>query len=120
MNKATKAALLSGLVFPGVGHLYLRRWVTGALLAGIASYALYTMVSVVLRVARDVAREVESGAVAANVEALTQRVAQQMSGSEQATSIASWVLLTCWITGIVGAYLQGRRETSDGSKSLLR
>ena len=110
MKKATKAALLSGLVFPGLGHLYLKRWVTGALLAGVTTYAVYTIVSVMLRVTRDIARQIESGAVSANVETITQLVEQQLAGSEQATSIASWVLLGCWIIGIVGAYLQGRLQ----------
>lgn len=110
MKKATKAALLSALVFPGLGHLYLKRWVTGALLAGVTSYAAYTMVSVVLRVTRDVARQIESGVVSANLETVTRLVEQQLAGSEQAAGIASWVVLGCWVVGIVGAYLQGRMQ----------
>jgi TM2 domain-containing membrane protein YozV len=119
MKKATKAALLSGLVFPGLGHLYLKRWLTGALLAGVAAYAVYTIASVVLRVTRDVTRQIESGAVPADIETLTQLVAQQLSGSEQATSFASTVLMGCWVVGLVGAYFQGRlqdrRDAPSGS-----
>ena len=118
MKKATKAALLSGLVFPGVGHLYLRRWVTGIVLSGVAAYSFYTIVAVVLRVTREVARQVETGAVAADVGSLTAVVAQQLSGSEQAINVARMAYLACWILGIVGAYLQGRlqdrRESPDG------
>jgi hypothetical protein len=110
MKRATKAALLSALVFPGAGHLYLKRWLTGALLAGIAAYAVYTIASVMLRVTRDIARQIESGAVSADVETLTLLVTQQLSGSEQATNIASTVFIGCWIIGMVGAYLQGRLQ----------
>lgn len=110
MNKATKAALLSALVFPGAGHLYLKRWVTGVLLAGVAAYAIYTIASVMLRVTRDIARQIESGAASADVETLTQLVTQQLSGSEQATNMATTVLIGCWVIGIVGAYLQGRLQ----------
>lgn len=110
MNKATKAALLSALVFPGAGHLYLKRWLTGALLAGVAVYAVYTIASVMLRVTRHIARQVESGAVSADVETLTQLVTQQLSDSEQATDMATTVLIGCWVIGIVGAYLQGRLQ----------
>lgn len=110
MKKATKAALLSALVFPGVGHFYLKRWLTGALLAGVAAYAVYTIASVMLRVTRNVAAEVESGAVSADLGTLTQLVTQQLSGTEQATNSASTVLVGCWVIGIVGAYLQGRLQ----------
>lgn len=119
MRKATKAALLSGLVFPGLGHLYLKRWVTGIVLAGVAAYSLYTIVSVLMRVTRHVVLQVESGRVDADIESLTAVVAQQLSGSEHATNIATTVLMGCWIVGVVGAYLHGRlqdkRELEAGS-----
>ena len=83
---------------------------TGALLAGVTSYAIYTIASVVLRVTRDIVRQIESGAVSPDVETITRLVEQQLAGSEQATSIASWVLLGCWVVGIAGAYLQGRLQ----------
>ena len=110
MTRATKAALLSALVFPGLGHLYLKRWVTGVVLAGVAGFALSTIVSIVQRVTREVARQVESGAVGADVYSLTTMVTQQMHGSEQAANVASTALLACWLIGIVGAYLQGRLQ----------
>lgn len=108
MKKATKAALLSALVFPGCGHLYLKRWLTGVVLVGIAGYAIYRITSVILGVTRAVLQQVESGAVVGDIDTITRLVTQQMSGSEQATSVASTALLACWILGIVGAYWQGR------------
>lgn len=110
MKKATKAALLSALVFPGLGHLYLRRWVTGIVLSGVAAYSFYTIAAVVLRVTREVARQVESGAVAADIGSLTAVVAQQLGGSEQAINTARLALLACWVLGVVGAWLQGRLQ----------
>lgn len=108
MKKATKAVLLSALVFPGTGQLYLKRWVSGALLFGIAAYALYFIVSVAVDAAVEIVGKIESGAVAADVETVTQLVTQQLSGSEQATNIASIALGICWLLGVVGGYLQGR------------
>lgn len=124
MKKSTKAALLSGLVFPGAGQMYLKRWVSGALLAGIAAYAIYTVVSVVMRVTREVVLQVESGAVAASVESLSAAVTQQLSGSEQATDVATTTFMVCWIVGIVGAYIQGhlqeRWDTQAGHGAIDR
>jgi TM2 domain-containing membrane protein YozV len=108
MNKSVKAALLSGLVFPGVGHLYLRRWLFGIVLAGIAGYALYHIVDDVLGVALHVSRQIESGAIPADVNTLTEVVARQLSESARATAMASYALLACWVIGIISAFMQGR------------
>jgi TM2 domain-containing membrane protein YozV len=108
VKKATKAALLSGLVFPGLGNLYLKRWLSGILLAGIAGYTLYYIMSIVMRIALDISAKIESGAVASDIDSVTLLVSQQLEASEQATNIASLTLLACWLIGIVSAYLSGR------------
>ena len=57
MKKSTKAVLLSGLVFPGLGHLYLKRWLEGILLTGVAAYAAYLIVSITLGIALDIVQK---------------------------------------------------------------
>ena len=108
MKKSTKAALLSGLVFPGLGLLYLKRWVSGSLVAGVALYAVYTIASVVIRIALEVAQKIESGMVSTDIDTVTYTVAQELSGSEQATDLASLAIGICWVVGIVGSYWYGR------------
>ena len=110
MKKSVKAALLSGLVFPGVGHLYLKRWVAGILLAGVAGYALYFIVSVALAIALDVSQKIESGAIPADINTVNSIVTEQLSGSAQATELASFTLLACWVIGVISAYWQGRLQ----------
>jgi predicted outer membrane lipoprotein/TM2 domain-containing membrane protein YozV len=108
MKKSVKAALLSGLVFPGMGHLYLKRWVAGVLLAGVAGYTLYAIVAVALAIALDVSQQIERGAIPADLDTVNHIVAQQLSGSAQATELASFTLLACWVFGIISAFWQGR------------
>lgn len=110
MKKSTKAALLSGLVFPGVGHLYLKRWLVGIVLAGIAAVATYYIGSVVMSTAAVIAEKIQSGAVAPDIDTITALVAQQSSGNAQATNLAETVWLACWVIGIVGSYWQGRAQ----------
>lgn len=110
MKKSTKAALLSGLVFPGLGHLYLKRWVVGVTLAGIAAFALYYLLSITMGIALEVSQRVAEGAVPADIASITGVVSQELSGMQQATDLASMSLLACWLTGVVGAYLHGRRQ----------
>jgi len=110
MKKATKAALLSGLVFPGVGQLYLKRWAPGLVLAGVAGYAFYTIVSMVVRVTSDIVQKVESGAASADPQSISLMVQQQVSATLPATNTATLVLGACWVISIVAALWQGRAE----------
>jgi uncharacterized membrane protein len=110
VKRSTKAALLSGLVFPGVGHLYLKRWIAGLLLFGVAAFATYYIGSVVMETVSIVVQKIESGAVASDIDAITALVAQQSSGTAQATNSAEIVWLVCWVIGIVGSYWQGRAQ----------
>lgn len=116
MKKSTKAALLSGLVFPGLGNLYLKRWLSGILLVGIAGYALYSIVSIMMRIALDITAKIESGAVPSDLDAVTLLVSEQLEVVERLTNIASLTLLGCWIVGIVSAYWLGRVQDLKEAK----
>jgi TM2 domain-containing membrane protein YozV len=110
LKKSTKAVLLSGLVFPGLGHFYLKRWVTGVALSGVAAFAVYYISSIAMTIALDVSRRIETGAIPADIATVTNVVSQQFSGIEQATNLASITLLVCWVTGVVGSYWQGQTQ----------
>jgi TM2 domain-containing membrane protein YozV len=120
LKKSTKAVLLSGLVFPGLGHLYLKRWVTGVVLSGVAAFAIYYISSIAMTIALDVSRKIETGAIPADIVTVTNVVSQQFSGMEQATNLASITLLVCWVTGIVGSYWQGRSQDKLDASGQLR
>lgn len=108
MKRSTKAALLSGLVFPGVGHLYLKRWTVGILLFGIAAAASWYIGAIVMDTASAIAEKIQSGTVTPDVATITRLVAEQSSGTEQATNFARIVWLACWVIGVVGSYRAGR------------
>ncbi len=110
MKRATKAVLLSALVFPGLGHLYLKRWAAGVVLVGVAAYALYTVVSVTMSIAMEVVQKIESSGLTPDIDTITALVTQQLSGNEQATNMATLAFAACWLMGIVGSYLHGRAQ----------
>ena len=110
MKKSTKAALLSGLVFPGVGNMYLKRWISGIVLAGVAGYSLYIIFSVMMRIALDLTAKIESGAVPSDLDSVTLLVSQQLVEVEKITNTASLTLIACWVVGIVSAYFLGRAQ----------
>lgn len=104
MKRSTKAVFLSGFVFPGIGHLYLKRYVRGILLSGGAAAAIYFIVSSAVNTALEVAEKIQSGGVPLDVAAITNLVSQQSPGSEQSLNIATIVLVALWLIGIVDSY----------------
>ena len=115
MKRSTKAALLSGLIFPGIGHMYLKRYVHGVMLSVGSASAVYFIVSVAVTTAFEVAKKIqsESGGVALDMGAITDLVSQQSSGAEHPTNIAMIALVVFWVTGIVDSYRQGRAQEKD-------
>jgi len=110
VKRSTKAVLLSGLVFPGIGHMYLKRYVHGIILSVGAASAVYFIVSVVVNTAHEVVEKIQSGGVPLDLGTITDLVSQQSSLSEQSTNIAMIALVACWVIGIADSYRQGRAQ----------
>jgi len=110
VKKSTKAVLLSALVFPGLGHLYLKRWAAGAVLLGVAAYAIYTIVTVTMSIAMEVVHKIEGSGVTPDIDTISRLVTQQLSGSEQATNTAAIAFAACWLMGIIGSYIHARAQ----------
>ncbi|HEY7865493.1 MAG TPA: hypothetical protein VIC51_05775, partial [Psychromonas sp.] len=63
MNKAVKAVLLSAFIFPGAGHLLLKRYISAALLATTAFTATYLLVAKALENAMLIVDKIQRGEV---------------------------------------------------------
>jgi chemotaxis response regulator CheB len=106
MNRSVKAALISALVFPGAGHLYLKRGARACL------FLVPTLVSVVvflndaMEQATEIAGQIMAGTMSADPVAMAARLEQQ-GGSTLAT-VAATAIIACWIGATVDAYLLGR------------
>jgi TM2 domain-containing membrane protein YozV len=116
VKRSTKAVLLSALVFPGAGHFYLRRWLAGLLLSVAAAVALYFIVSVSWNIAMEIAGQIQSGAVAADSNTITALVDAQLLANEGTTNLATLLLVTSWIIGIILSYWQGRKTEAADEK----
>ncbi len=119
MRRSTKAALLSGLVFPGVGHMALKNYRRGAPLLLAALIALWVLVDTAVERALSVVDRINSGDVPLEVGAISQAVADSaISANPLLTEAPVIVFTVCWLIGIVDSYrLGGARdqphETSD-------
>lgn len=111
MSKSMKAALLSALVFPGLGHIYLKRYLPGLLLAGIALAALVVVISATLDTALQLSDAILRGDIAPDVTAITESLASQPAGADALRLNGAYaVLAVAWLIGIVDAYRAGRKH----------
>jgi uncharacterized membrane protein len=115
MQKSTKAVLLSALVFPGAGHLLLKKYRSAAVLVSVSFTGLYYLISNAIEKGVQIAEAIQSGAVAPDVAAITDLLSKQATGSEaQLVNLATVAVLICWIFGIVDAYRVGRTRDRQG------
>jgi len=109
MSKSVKAALLSAFVFPGVGHFYLKKRISGTLLAGSALASLFFVISKTLESAQRIAEQIQSGEGPLDIAEISALLAEQPAGSDsQLFNIASAVFIVAWLVGIFDSYRTGR------------
>jgi hypothetical protein len=109
MKKATKAVLLSAFVFPGAGHLYLKKYLLGSILAGVSLVGIYYLVSTTVEGALKIAEKIQSGSVQLDATTVTELVSQQSAGTDsQIVNIATLAIIICWVFGIIDSYRVGR------------
>ncbi len=120
MKRSTKAALWSALVFPGLGHFLVRRYLVGALLLCLAGGALYSVTHTALSAVTQLAGEIESGGLAIESTSIGQLVAQRSQQAEQSSRVPMAVLTICWVIGIVDSWRVGRAQDREEDTSAKR
>lgn len=108
MKQSTKAALISAFVFPGVGHLLLKRYTSALLLIVSAMTAAYFIITQTLEKSLRLAEAIQSGNGQLDVTALTELLAQQSNASDSSTlAIATSLFFIIWLIAIIDAYRVG-------------
>ncbi len=120
MSKSLKAALLSALVFPGIGHFLLKKPVQGVLLSGVAIVCLYFLLTTAVEIAQQLSVKVQTGEIPMDVEKISEMVSQQLVGSDdQRINMPSLLLVICWLVGVVDSFRIGRSQgNSDDSSNI--
>ena len=114
MNKSKKAALISALVFPGAGHLYLKKYLSGTILLGATLGSLSYLIVKTVEITLQITEEIQAGKVQLNVMEITELVSEQTAGSEaQLYDIATAVIFISWLVGIIDSYRIGRIQDKN-------
>lgn len=102
MKKAKKAAMLSGLVFPGFGQIFLKRYVRGILLILSVLAALFMIIGKATLTAHNILQE-ELHHGMPNYERASELVHKYAYGDNSYYYAGIFVIIACLIYGIVDA-----------------
>lgn len=114
MKSSVKAALLSGLVFPGLGQIVLKRYLKGSLLITAVFIAIIMLVMDATQRAQAILEKIEAEGGAISMYTITEaanRSAEDYSGT--VPSMALLLIFACWCYAIIDAYLIGKKTDSE-------
>jgi len=104
-------ALLSGLIFPGIGHMVLKQYLRGSVLMLVALIAVSLVVRAAIKRALIVVDRINSGEIPIETRAITEAIANSTSGTESLTVKISVIILgVCWLIGIIDSYRLGKAQ----------
>lgn len=110
MNQSTKGALLSGLIFPGLGQVVFKCYKRGVALIVTVSICMVVIVATVLQKAFSVLEKIELEGKPIDLETISNAAAQASAASN--SFIYNFIMLLivcCWVFGIVDAYRTGKK-----------
>jgi len=108
MKRSSKAALLSGLIFPGIGHIVLKQYLRGSVLILFSLVALSVIVTRIYQRALIVVDRINSGDIPVDAGAIADMVSNSTSAADNLIeNIALLVLAACWLIGIIDSYRLG-------------
>ena len=110
MRKSIKAALFSGLIFPGVGHFSLKRYQRGMLFFVPALLSLLLLFRNALDQAYSIADQIQQGNVPLDPDVIANLIsAPPPEPVMLMLKIATWMIVICWVGGIVDSYYLGNK-----------
>jgi hypothetical protein len=111
MRNAVKGALLSGLVFPGLGQLVLKNYRRGVALVLVSSASLSLIVLKAWQQASLILEKIESGDRVLDPGTISQVAKGTTAQSDQLIfSLAPLIFILCWVIGMVDAYRIGKKK----------
>jgi hypothetical protein len=118
MKKSTKAVLLSALVFPGMGHLSLKKYIPAIVLVTVSFASIYYTMTKSVENALQIVEKMQIDYNQPDVAAIIDSVSQQPAGNDAyLIDIASTVFVICWLFGIVDSYRVGRAQDKKDAAS---
>jgi hypothetical protein len=115
MKISTKAVLLSALVLPGAGHIYLKKYIPGLALITVSIASLYYLIASATKQALQIVEQIQNGDVPLDATTITDLASMPPAGTEYLLqNMATAVIIICWVIGIIDAYrIGGKRDREN-------
>jgi hypothetical protein len=111
MNNSLKGALLSGLVFPGLGQVALKQYKRGIALMLTALASLSVLVEKALQQAFTILEKIGAEGGAIDMKTISSAATQASNPSDSMIiNFALFLTILCWIIGVVDAYRIGKKR----------
>jgi hypothetical protein len=115
MNNSLKGALLSGLIFPGLGQVMLKHYKRGAVLVFVVTASVLAFIIKAVQQAFTILEKIESESGAIDISTISNAATQVSTTSESLIfKLLLWLIIFCWVIGVVDAYRIGRIKDSEG------
>ena len=108
MKPTTKAVLMSALLFPGLGHVALKRARRGCLFAVPCALAVMYVLRQVLQLVLTLSDQVANGTLPLDVQMLSDRVDAAVNAMP-GMNVALVICVVCWAGSIADAIWLGRQ-----------
>lgn len=109
MEKSVKGALLSGLVFPGFGHVILKYYARGIVLIITVSGCLVVIVVIAFQTAFSIIEKIDSGGGVIDLNTILNAATQASATSNSLIyNLSLLFIVCCWVFGIIDAYRIGK------------
>ena len=104
MKNSIKGALLSGVVFPGLGQVILKHYKSGIALMLIVSVNMLLIIVKAVQHALAILEKIESEGGAIDISTISKAATQASTTSGSLIfKIALLLIILCWIIGVVDA-----------------
>jgi hypothetical protein len=118
MNNSLKGALLSGLVFPGLGQVVLRHYRRGIAFMLTVSIILLVIVVKAVQQAFALLEKIEAEGGVLSMSTIMNAAAQAPIPSESlASKLLLFLLIFIWIIAVVDGYRVGKKKDEEGTIS---
>lgn len=103
--------LLSVLVFPGAGHLYLKRYKLGALLVLLSLLSIISILTAIIRLLRPIVREMALQGGGLDIQQVSQLVSDALANGADATITLTLIgLAVLWVFSLIDSYRLSKKK----------
>jgi ABC-type spermidine/putrescine transport system permease subunit I len=117
MNNSLKAALLSGLVFPGLGQIFLKHYKRAAVIILAVFGSLALVIVKATQLALTILEKIESEGRLIDIDSITEATSQA-TASILTINFGFLLIIICWIIGTVDAYRVGKKKDKEENSIL--